>query len=265
MFSGCQRQGVSELLRLRKTSTFCIACLAVSVSLALSLPLHAHPLDEFCLDGGMDPLLCAELSQLDSEAPAPEVQVFLDRSALETASVYIALGWEHILPWGLDHLAFVLALLLVAHRWQTAVLQISLFTAAHTVTIMLSAMGLVQLNSQFVEVAIAFSIVFVAVENIFLRKVHSWRYALIFIFGLLHGLGFAGALDELGIPDEHFIAAILGFNLGVELGQLAFAAVLFGVLVYFMKGQNYRKLCLLPASVAIAALACWWAIERLFF
>lgn len=235
------------------------------LSLFLSTELQSHPLDEFCGEGGLDPLLCAELAQLDAAMPAPEAEAFLTRSPMETLFVYISLGWEHILPWGLDHLAFVLALLLFTRRWQTAVGQISLFTAAHTVTIFLSALGLVQLNSQWVEVAIALSIVFVALENLLMKEVHLWRYILVFIFGLLHGLGFAGALEELGIPQEHFITAILGFNLGVELGQLVFAAIFFFFFSWIKQRINFRMLFLIPGSLLIAALASWWSIERIFF
>lgn len=227
---------------------------------------YAHPEDEFCEAGEMDPLLCAQLSQLDRPAadnrsPLPEIR--LERSPLNTGLLYTKLGIEHILPLGLDHLAFVFALLLSCRAFRPLLLQISLFTLAHSLTLMLGVFGIVALQGKWTEVAIAFSIVFVAVENIFLSRTNYWRGLLIFGFGLLHGLGFAGALSNLGIPDDHFISALLGFNLGVEIAQLGFAAAVFVLLSRFVNRGSYRRLVVIPGSVAVALLGSYWLLERL--
>ena len=140
---------------------------------------------------------------------------------------YIPVGFDHILPKGLDHILFVLGLFFLAAQAGPLVLQISLFTLAHTITLALAALGYVSIPGEIVEPLIAASIVFVAVENIFTRQVSRWRPYVIFGFGLLHGLGFASVLGEFGLPQETFVAALIGFNVGVEAGQLAVIAVMF--------------------------------------
>lgn len=140
---------------------------------------------------------------------------------------YIPVGFDHILPKGLDHILFVLGLFFLAARAGPLILQVSLFTLAHTITLALAALGYVTLPGEIVEPLIAASIVFVAVENIFTKRVSRWRPYVIFGFGLLHGLGFASVLGEFGLPQETFVAALIGFNVGVEVGQLAVIAVMF--------------------------------------
>ena len=241
--------------------------IGVLLLLLFSALAFAHPEDEFCNDAEMDPLLCAQLAAMDRPANAdsnyvlPEIK--LDRSPLETALLYTKLGVEHILPMGLDHLAFVLALLLSSSAFRPLLIQISLFTLAHSVTLALGVLGILVLEGTWVEVAIAFSIVFVAVENIFLKSLKFWRPLIVFCFGLLHGLGFAGALSELGIPDDHFVSALVGFNLGVEIGQLSFALVVFLALAKFIKRSWYKQFIVIPGSLLVAALGCFWVVERL--
>ena len=182
--------------------------------LGFSILVSAHPEDEFCSEVEMDPELCARLAELDRPAnkvgnvELPEIK--LDRSPFDTAVLYIKLGVDHILPMGLDHLAFVLALLLSSSAFRPLIIQISLFTLAHSVTLILGVLGILVLQGTSVEIAIAFSIVFVAIENIFLKTHQYWRLILVFCFGLLHGLGFAGALSELGVPDDHYFRASFG-------------------------------------------------------
>ncbi len=228
----------------------------------------SHPEDDFCQEAEMDPMLCAQLAELDRASNTiegeglPEIE--LDRSPFSTFVLYTQLGVEHIIPMGLDHLAFVLALLLSAATFRQLIIQISLFTLAHSVTLILSVMGVIVLQGIWIEVAIAFSIAFVAFENIFMKQTAGMRrYALVFAFGLLHGLGFAGALSDLGIPGGHFFSALLGFNLGVEIGQLGFATVVFLLLFKFMKKTKYRSLVVVPGSLMIGALGCYWVIERM--
>ncbi|MEM6312260.1 MAG: HupE/UreJ family protein [Pseudomonadota bacterium] len=148
-------------------------------------------------------------------------------SGWETFVDYIPVGFDHIVPKGLDHILFVLGLFFLAARFRPLIIQVSLFTLAHTITLALAALGYVNLPGSIVEPLIAASIVFVAVENIWARGISPWRPYVIFGFGLLHGLGFASVLGEFGLPEGTFIAALIGFNVGVEVGQLAVIAVMF--------------------------------------
>ena len=124
-------------------------------------------------------------------------------------------------------------------------------------------MGWVTISGSVVEPLIAASIVFVAVENIFSQNLHRWRPALIFGFGLLHGLGFASVLQEFGLPDGQFIAALIGFNIGVEIGQLTVIACAFLLLgVWFGNKPWYRAYISIPSSCLIALIGAYWVIER---
>ena len=124
--------------------------------------------------------------------------------------------------------------------------------------------GIVSLPSRVVEPLIALSIAYVAVENLVTRELKPWRIALVFMFGLLHGLGFAGVLRELGLPRGEFLTALLTFNAGVELGQLTIIAAAFAAVSAFMKRQWYRRAIVIPASCAIAAVGLYWTITRLW-
>jgi hypothetical protein len=157
----------------------------------------------------------------------------------ETFVDYIPVGFDHIVPKGLDHILFVLGLFFLAARFRPLLLQVSLFTIAHTITLALAALGYTKFLDDFfaanlgiefiavVEPLIALSIVYVAVENVFMKGISPWRPFVIFVFGLLHGLGFASVLGEFGLPESAFVAALIGFNVGVEIGQLAVIAVMF--------------------------------------
>ncbi|MFN0135253.1 MAG: HupE/UreJ family protein, partial [Phycisphaerae bacterium] len=170
-----------------------------------------------------------------------------------------------ILPKGLDHILFVVGLFLLSNRMRPLLLQVSAFTIAHTVTLALSTYGVLRLPSSIVEPLIALSIAYVAIENLFTRELHVWRPALVFAFGLLHGMGFAGVLSELGLPEGEYVAALLSFNVGVELGQLAVILIAF-VLVGWMRGRpDYRKFVVIPASTLIALIGLYWSVERAFF
>lgn len=178
---------------------------------------------------------------------------------------YLPVGFDHILPKGLDHILFVLGLFFLSLRLRPLFWQITTFTLAHSITLALGVLDLVKVNASVVEPLIAASIVFVAVENIFARKLHSWRMALIFAFGLLHGLGFASVLGEFGLPKTNIVPALLGFNLGVELGQLTVIAVAYATLGYwFGSHPKYRGRVAIPASLTIALVGGYWFVERVF-
>lgn len=182
----------------------------------------------------------------------------------ETAWRYLKLGFTHILPNGLDHMLFVLGIYLLSGRARTVLLQVSAFTIAHSITLGLSLYGLVSVSPRIVEPAIAISIAYVAIENILLSELKPWRIVLVFAFGLWHGMGFAGALKDLGLPRSEFLTALLTFNIGVELAQLAVIAVAF-VLVgwHYADRPWYRARIVIPASLAIACTAIYWTIQRL--
>ncbi len=140
---------------------------------------------------------------------------------------YIPVGFDHILPLGLDHILFVLGLFFLSPKIGPLLWQVSAFTLAHTVTLALGALGVVSIAPEIIEPLIAASIVYVAVENLFTTNLSRWRPFVIFGFGLLHGLGFASVLGEFGLPQGQFVSALIGFNIGVELGQLTVIAVAF--------------------------------------
>ena len=179
---------------------------------------------------------------------------------------YIPVGFDHILPKGLDHILFVLGLFFLTTRMGPLLWQVSAFTLAHTVTLALGALGWVTISGAIVEPLIAASIVYVAVENIRSPELSRWRPIVIFGFGLLHGLGFASVLGDFGLPQGQFIPALIGFNVGVEVGQLTVIAIAFlAVGIWFGRKEWYRRVISIPASIAIAAIGAYWAIERVFF
>ena len=177
-------------------------------------------------------------------------------TAMGTFAEYIPVGFDHILPKGLDHILFVLGLFFLSTRLGPLIWQVSAFTLAHTITLALAALGVVSIPGSIVEPLIAASIVYVAVENIVSDKLHRWRPLVVFVFGLLHGLGFASVLAEFGLPQSQFIPALIGFNVGVEVGQLTVIAAAF-VLVWLAqrvdRGQaDYRSAQIVYGVLALA-------------
>ena len=177
---------------------------------------------------------------------------------------YIYQGFVHILPQGLDHILFVLALFLLATKTSTLLWQVSTFTLAHTITLALGIFGIINLHSSFVETLIALSIAYVAIENIVQQKLTKWRLPIIFVFGLLHGLGFASVLVELGLPESEYVSSLLSFNVGVEFGQITVIALALLATRWFMHKPWYRQYVVIPASAIISIIALYWFIERVF-
>jgi len=176
---------------------------------------------------------------------------------------YFGLGYTHILPKGLDHILFVIGIFLLSVRWRAILLQVSTFTLAHSITLGLTMYGVVSLPAKAVEPLIALSIAYVAVENLFTNELKPWRLALVFSFGLLHGMGFAGVLRDLGLPRAQFLTALLAFNGGVEAGQLSVIAACAAAFAYWRSDQpSYRRFIIQPASVAIASVGLYWTIQR---
>lgn len=181
---------------------------------------------------------------------------------------YLISGFEHIIPLGIDHILFVLGLFFFSLAWRPLLWQVSAFTLAHTITLAMATLGVVSVSPGIVEPLIAASIAYVAIENIFHKQDRNigWsRIAIVFGFGLLHGLGFASVLGDFGLDQGHFLLSLLAFNVGVELGQIAVIAVAFlAVGVWAGRKSWYKPYVVVPASTAIAVVGLWWAFERTF-
>jgi len=190
-------------------------------------------------------------------------KTFTRPTRIEIVRQYLWLGYTHILPKGLDHILFVIGIFLLSPRVKPLLLQVTAFTLAHSITLGLSMYGIVSLPSRIVEPLIALSIAYVAIENLATRELKPWRVALVFMFGLLHGLGFAGVLRELGLPRAEFLTALLTFNAGVELGQLTILAAAWLAVGAFMKRTWYRRAIVIPASCGIAAIGVYWTVTRI--
>ena len=179
--------------------------------------------------------------------------------------IFVKAGFEHIIPQGIDHILFVLGLFFSCLTFRTLLWQVTAFTVAHSLTLILAAQGIVQLRGDIVEAIIALSIVWVAVENVLYKKTSKWRYSIVFAFGLLHGLGFAALLTQYGLPKDNFISMLLAFNIGVEFGQLAVLFLAFVLIKLILKKNWYVNEIKIPASISIAAVGLFWFVERVIF
>jgi hydrogenase/urease accessory protein HupE len=205
-------------------------------------------------DGYLEPGTVSPQISLSGGASASGWQTFLQ---------YVPVGFDHIVPKGLDHILFVLGLFLFSPRLRPLLMQVSAFTLAHTVTLAAAATSIITVPAYIVEPAIAASIIYIAVENIFAKRLNPLRLPLVFVFGLLHGLGFASVLQEFGLPDESFVPALLGFNLGVEIGQLAVIGAAFLLVgVWFRRHRFYRALVTIPGSAIIGVAGAVWLLQR---
>jgi hypothetical protein len=192
------------------------------------------------------------------------VQPKAHRGFFVAVAGFVRLGFTHIVPEGLDHMLFVIGLFLLAGRLSALLWQVTAFTVAHSITLGFSLYGAIQLPASVVEPLISLSIVLVALDNLRGGELRWWRVLVVFGFGLIHGLGFAGALRDLALPREEFLRALFGFNIGVELGQLAVIAIAFLAVGWFRRKPYYRRWIVTPASIAIAAVAVIWTAQRLW-
>lgn len=266
---------------LTSRAVFAALVLLLSAVVLTAPGASAHPEDEFCTPGagGLDPALCRQLNALQSSdgpisGPAPTAQATQfdveERGVIGTLWTYIKIGVGHILPGGLDHILFVLALFLSTNRLKPLLIQISAFTLAHTATLGLAAADVIAPPASIVEPLIAATIAFVAVENLVFKEMPRWRPLIVFAFGLIHGMGFAGFFGTLGLPEGQFWPALIGFNIGVEFGQLAVIG-LAGAAAFYFRGvlhqagrdDLYRPMVVVPASALIGAFGLWWTVERL--
>jgi len=208
---------------------------------------------------------------------SPSFVVAAAPSALDVTRTYLVLGVEHIL-FGVDHLLFVLALLILVKGWRKLVGTITAFTVAHSITLAAATLGFVHVSSKPVEATIALSIVFVACEIVHRRQGRSgltetWPWVIAFSFGLLHGLGFASALREVGLPQNAIPLALLFFNVGVEVGQLLFVGAVMAIItlaVHVARKFTWRNIatqsafswCENISAYIIGGVAAFWLIER---
>lgn len=197
----------------------------------------------------------------------PEVHLYGSaddkRGMGEIAQAYVLLGVEHILS-GFDHLMFVLSLLFLVGFNKRLVYTISAFTLAHSLTLALSSLGLLTLRPPPVEATIALSIMLVAAEALHKEQTLSrrWPALVAFLFGLVHGLGFAGALSEIGLPQNNLFVALLTFNVGVEIGQLLVVVLCYGIYKVLASRPQFIA-ARTPALYAIGGVAAYWSIGRI--
>ena len=199
-----------------------------------------------------------------SNGPASpgEDRGFTKQGLGEILQHYLVVGFAHILPKGWDHVLFVMSLVLGAgQRWRRLVLELSLFTLAHTLTLGLGALGWLMVDSDIVEPLIALSIGYVAAENLLATPAGQRRLWVVLGFGLVHGQGFAGALTEVGLPNDMLLSALFGFNLGVELGQLL-VALLIAVVLVSVPARRRLWGIVVPSSFLVLAASTYWLLER---
>ena len=179
---------------------------------------------------------------------------------------YLQLGVLHIIPQGFDHILFVASLCLLSTKIKTILWQATAFTVAHSITLALSMKNIIVAPGAVVEPIISLSIMFVAIENLLLTELKPWRVGIVFMFGLIHGMGFASSLNEIGLPRNKFYTSILSFNSGVEIGQIiVIASVFIMIIIPLRKIKDYRKFVVYPLSILIALIAAYWTIQRTFF
>ncbi len=230
-----------------------IKCLVPNLRMILNLPKIKLPLSMLLV------------LSIPTTTSAHTINYALEgQPASHVFSYYLSLGYEHILPNGLDHILFVVGLYLLSPRLKDVLWQATAFTVAHTLTLILSMKNIIVAPPALIEPIIALSIVFIAVENLMSSRLQAWRIGIVFLFGLVHGMGFASALNELGLPRDAFFSSLITFNIGVELGQMTVILacwLTFGK--WFSSEIWYRKRIVLPMSVAIAAIALVWTFERI--
>jgi hydrogenase/urease accessory protein HupE len=181
-------------------------------------------------------------------------------SMLSSAWDYFLLGIKHILT-GYDHLIFLISLIIVATRLKDVVKIITAFTIAHSITLFLAATGHLNVDSRWIESGIALTIAYVAAENPFIKTVR-FRWLITFFFGLIHGMGFAGAISEVGLPQQYLISSLLSFNLGVETGQLGIVVLLLPYLTKMQKHPWYPRF-VIGVSVIVFMVAGYWFLQRI--
>lgn len=185
-------------------------------------------------------------------------------TSFEIANQYLQLGFKHVIPLGFDHILYIISIYFLNSRLKSVIIQCSVFTLAHSLSLGLTAAGYILPPSAIIEPLIALSILFTAIENIVHDNINTYRLGIIFLFGLIHGMGFANALREIGLPKNNFMTALLSFNFGVELGQLTIIVCAYYLIAkWFSKRSWYKERIVYPLSSLIACVALYMTIERI--
>ena len=236
--------------------------------LCFTLTSYSHNPDELVIIEIEQGELRFENEQIASEYAAALKRLRVRRltamSLEKKFSIFTKAGFEHIIPKGWDHILFVLGLFFSCLHFRSLLLQVTAFTIAHSLTLALAALDIIEIQAIVVEPLIALSIVWIAIENCILKEPSEWRYLVVFNFGLLHGLGFAAMLNEYGLPKENFVSLLLAFNIGVELGQLCVLIIAFVLVKMLLKKGWQNEKIRIPASVIIACIGLFWFLERVF-
>jgi hypothetical protein len=243
----------------------------ISYPIAYTVQIPAQRLSKTrWLDEGMhesEPFVWAGRVPTGVAAPRPaNASVEFDPDALpwwQQLAMYLRLGFHHIVPQGVDHILFVLGLFFLGITWRKLLSQTTVFTVAHATTLFLSTYGIFRLPSPIVEPAIALSISYIAFENIFRPRLGPGRLAIVFCFGLVHGLGFASSLSDVPFPKHQFIFALLGFNFGVDFGQLFVIGCAFALVGRFRNRPWFRARIAIPCSLVIGTIGLFWAVQRI--
>ena len=177
---------------------------------------------------------------------------------------YLKLGFSHVIPLGFDHLLFILALFFYNSNLKNTIVQCSVFTLAHSITLGLATAEIISVNNQIIEVIIAWSIFMTSLNCFYPTGLYLWRLGLIFIFGLVHGLGFASALMQNGFPKNDFLTALISFNIGVELAQIAIILGCYFLIAKQFKDKPwYQKKIVNTITFSICCIALFWTMERI--
>lgn len=177
---------------------------------------------------------------------------------------YLKLGFFHVVPNGLDHILFILAIFFLDPKPKSLLIHCSLFTLAHSVTLGVVSVGAIRPPEWLIEPMIALSIVITAIGNILNQKVSWFRLLFIFLFGLVHGMGFANAISSEGFSVSYFYSSLISFNLGIEISQLFIMLISYIVFhKWFRNESQYKKMIAIPGSTIIAGIALYWTIDRI--
>ena len=177
---------------------------------------------------------------------------------------YLELGFTHVIPLGFDHILFILTLFFLNSKLKSVLFQCSVFTLAHSLTLGLVAFGLLLPDVKIIEALIALSILFTAIENIITNKINPFRLLIVFVFGLVHGMGFANALLETGLPKGQTGTALVFFNIGVELGQITIILLAYFLIAKWFSAERwYKEKLVYPLCTIIGCIALYWTIERM--
>lgn len=185
-------------------------------------------------------------------------------SSEDIVGQYLNLGFTHIIPLGLDHILFVISLFLLGNKLSNIIWQATAFTIAHSITLGLAMYGYIKPLPEIIEPIIALSIFFVAIENIIVKEINPSRIVIVFLFGLVHGMGFANVLVDLGLPQKDYLLGLFSFNLGVEFGQLVIILMCWLIIgKWFYQKKWYRQRIIVPISCIIAIISLYWIYERM--